>query len=302
MSVHINGANISDIYHGNDYIESVYKGSDLIFDNSDILKKYVEGRTSFVVPKETTNLRPYCFYGWDTLKTIKFEEPCQITEISDSCFENCTSLINIQLPDSLSGKLSARCFANCQSLQEIVVPNGVTELGDRCFQFCNYLRNVTIPNTVTIIEDNCFDGCWRLKNITIPKSVQSLGFSCFYGCSTLQSIEIPNSVQSIGGQCFIENISLNIVVFEEPCQITELPRSCFRECESLTEITIPSSVKKIDSNCFGDSYAPNTTLTTIYINKSTDSIAGAPWGATNATVIWNDDYSEDERGDSEPQA
>ena len=51
MSGYINGANISDIYHGNDYIETVYKGNELIFDNSDILKKYLQGSSTFVIPK-----------------------------------------------------------------------------------------------------------------------------------------------------------------------------------------------------------------------------------------------------------
>ena len=34
-------------------------------------------------------------------------------------------------------------------------------------------------------------------------------------------------------------------------------------------------------------FAGCTNLETITINKSEGSVSGAPWGATNATVVWN---------------
>ena len=165
MSAVVNGFNISEIYNGNDYIHTVYKGSDLVFDNTDILKRYIEGSINFAIPSGVTKIRNFSF--------------------------------------------------------------------------------------------NSFS---QLQSVTIPNSVTSLGSSCFYYCSALQS-----------------------VTFEEPCQITEIPSSCFSGCSSLTSITIPSSVETINTTNF--KYCTN--LTTITINKPTDSIAGAPWGATNATIVWN---------------
>ena len=146
---------------------------------------------------------------------------------------------------------------------------------------------MTFEEDCQITELQGFYSCSSLQSITIPNSVTSLGGSCFNDCSSLQSITIPNSVTSLGDDCFNSCSNLSEVTFEEDCQITKIPYGCFSYCSSLESITIPSSVETIDSYCFGSSWSPNTSLTTIYVNKPQDSIAGAPWGATNATVIWN---------------
>ena len=67
-----------------------------------------------------------------------------------------------------------------------------------------------------------------------------------------------------------------------PHGVTELRARCFDNC-IMTTIVIPETVQTVYSDAFTN--CPN--LTTITINKPTDSIAGAPWGATNANVEWN---------------
>ena len=66
--------------------------------------------------------------------------------------------------------------------------------------------------------------------------------------------------------------------------ITEILSNTFDSCTSLTNITIPSSITSIDSTAF----IKCTNLTQITVNKAQDSISGAPWGATNATVTWQE--------------
>ena len=53
-------------------------------------------------------------------------------------------------------------------------------------------------------------------------------------------------------------------------------------CSSLRSITIPNSVNEIESWAFRDC----TALTGITVNKAQNSISGAPWGATNASIQW----------------
>jgi hypothetical protein len=79
----------------------------------------------------------------------------------------------------------------------------------------------------------------------------------FAGCNSLASITIPNSVTNIGNYAFFS-------------------------CTALTSITIPNSVTTIENYTF----AGCDKLTSITINKPANSISGAPWGATNATVTW----------------
>ena len=287
MSGYFNGLNIEEIYHGNDYIESVYKGDELIFDNSDILKKYIEGRSSFTIPKEATGLRPACFFGWDNLKKITFEKPCQLKSLNEACFQRCRSLQSIIIPNSVQ-YFYHYTFAECESLSEVVFEDGFefkqTGALGYTFQDCSSLKTIILPNTTPSLGYYCFDGCKSLQSITIPNSVTGLGYGCFRYCESLQSITIPNSVTGLGDYCFQGCKLLTNIIFEDECQITKIPRYCFQH-SPMTKITIPSSVTTID----GYGFNRCAQLTTIYVDKPTDSISGAPWGATNATVIWNDD-------------
>jgi drug/metabolite transporter superfamily protein YnfA len=64
--------------------------------------------------------------------------------------------------------------------------------------------------------------------------------------------------------------------------VKSIGRYAFANCVALTSMDIPSNVEAIDSETFSNS----SNLTTITINKPQGSISGAPWGATNATVVW----------------
>ena len=241
------------------------------------------------------------------VKTVVIGENSQLKTISNSCFNSCSSLQSITLPNSVTS-LGDNCFYNC-GLTSINIPNSVISIENKCFQSCSALETVTFeePCQITELPANCFNECSSLQSITIPNSVTSLVKSCFYNCNELQSINIPNTIKSIGSSCFTQCSKLSEITFEEPCQITTLPWQCFYSCSSLKSFTIPSSVKTLEYGCFYQCYGltsitiPSSVttlgdecfgkcnnLTTIYIDKPTDSIAGAPWGATNATIIWND--------------
>ena len=118
--------------------------------------------------------------------------------------------------------------------------------------------DAVIPNGVTSIADNAFYYCTGLTSIEIPSSLTSINNSAFYGCTGLTSIEIPSSVTSINN-------------------------NAFSGCTGLTSIEIPSSVTSIGITAFNGC----TNLTAITVHKAEGSITGAPWGATNATVVWD---------------
>lgn len=87
--------------------------------------------------------------------------------------------------------------------------------------------------------------------------VTEIEYSAFHSCESLTSVIIPEGV-------------------------TEISSISFSNCKSLTSITIPSSVDHIGKNVFEGCKS----LTTINVNKPQDSISGAPWDATKATVNW----------------
>ena len=124
-----------------------------------------------------------------------------VTHLGDYCFENCSKLQNINIPDSVTS-FGDYCFDNCSKLQNINIPDSVTSFGDDCFAYCCSLQSINIPDSVTSFGDYCFEYCSKLQNINIPDSVTSLGIGCFKMCSALQDITIPNSVTSFGYDCF----------------------------------------------------------------------------------------------------
>jgi len=81
--------------------------------------------------------------------------------------------------------LGWECFDNCTGLTSVTIPDSVTSLGYACFYNCTGLTSVTIPDSVTSLENECFEECTALTSVTIPDSVTSLGEECFYRCSSL---------------------------------------------------------------------------------------------------------------------
>ena len=263
-------------------------------------------------------------YGFDNLQYLQTVElPSGITQIGKiktidegygfiyneySGFSSCYSLTSINIPNTVI-RLEDGCFKGCSSLQSITISNSVTSMGSSCFAGDGWTDNgyelsVTFeePCQMTYIPNSCFYGQLQLKSFTIPSSVKSLRSNCFQGTG-LTSITIPNTVETMTEIEIVTNLfgdteeresnwqftgceNLTEVIFEEPCQIKKLPDYCFNSCKLLTEITIPSSVEEIGEECFAPHWEATEPIT-ITINKPEGSIAGAPWGATNATIVWN---------------
>ena len=65
--------------------------------------------------------------------------------------------------------------------------------------------------------------------------------------------------------------------------VTQIDFYTFDKCVQLTSITLSNSITDIHPQAFSDCI----NLTTINVPWSEGEVAGAPWGATNATINYN---------------
>ena len=230
--------------------------------SDDKIIMYFGNNEKLVIPDSFIEIGTFC--GYTSFKQIS------IAKIGNSAFNNCSSLTQITIPDTVT-EIGWGAFKNCSSLKEITIPNSITEIRDSTFSDCSSLTQITIPDSiicirhyafsncssltqihisdnVTEIGDHAFDGCFSLTKIVIPNGVTEIGWETFKDCSSLKEINIPNSITKIGDNAFEGCSSLTKIAI--PNGVTEIGCEAFKDCSSLKKINIPNSITKIGENAF----------------------------------------------------
>ena len=87
-----------------------------------------------------------------------------VTSLSDSCFENCTTLTTVVLPDSLKS-IGKGAFRNCTALRGIKIPESVRRIGIEAFYGCTALEAVCLSDALEYVGPGTFGDCNRLYYI-----------------------------------------------------------------------------------------------------------------------------------------
>ena len=206
-----------------------------------------------------------------------------VTRIEGFAFRDCTSLLSVTIPNSVTG-IGSSAFSGCTALSGVTIPKSVTSIGDYVFKDCTglteinwYAENVkdfspynavfsnagtsgdgidiAFGNSVKSIPAYLFYGIGsnpyktpKIKTVTIGKGVTSIGISAFRECTLVSSIVIPNSVTSIGSSAFNGCTSLSGVTV--PNGVTSIGHYTFMDCDELKSITLPSSLKSVGKQAF----------------------------------------------------
>ena len=117
--------------------------------------------TSITIPgtlEESATALSNAFKGNSALQTVVFEEGSLVTALN-ATFQNCTSLKEIVLPESITA-INSNSFNGCTALERVVLPNVQTIAGN-AFLNCTALRSVEIGSgeMADITSTTAFKGC-----------------------------------------------------------------------------------------------------------------------------------------------
>ena len=87
----------------------------------------------------------------------------QVTRIGINAFNQCMSLTNVIIPNSVMS-IGGWAFANC-IFKSITIPDSVTSIEDYAFEN-GVLTSIAIGNGVTSIGQTAFSSCYRLTDVT----------------------------------------------------------------------------------------------------------------------------------------
>lgn len=178
----------------------------------------------------------------DCTGLVNVSLPDTISYITDETFSGCTSLKNINL-DNLE-HIGTEAFHTCENLADVSFRDSGVGIGKWAFAGCDSLTELIIPKN-SGISSNAFGGCLGLTSVNILDGTTGIGLGAFYCCGNLVSVTIPDSVTHIGYDAFRE--------VNENCIIYGAPGSCAEEYANTAGIQfVAVSAKSISD---GEPYA-----------------------------------------------
>lgn len=242
--------------------------------------------------KKATNLKEVIFDVEDLTQA-------KLTNIPEEAFTDCTDLVTVQLPPSIT-EIGKSAFAGCTSLESIILPEKLRVIQDETFRGCTALKELELPASITGVANTAF---YQNKNTHIK--VNS-GNTSFVDCDCVLLNKLPTdgdkyiilyakkdaaadsifnaetpqyAIQSIGFEAFESNESIKNIKI--PDGVTALKSGCFQQSSVETAI-LPDSVTEIESYAF--SYC--TKLSSITLPEYVESYyPGFLKGTTNLSEI-----------------
>jgi len=217
---------------------------------------------SVVIPASVKTIGSSAFANCPVLSSVSLPE--NLVSIGRGAFASCTSLGYIAVHNV--SELPDDCFNGCTKLETVALPEHLEVIGSNCFANCPSLKSITMPDTVTTMGSGAFYNCTSLANVYFSNSLETISDYAFYNCSLISEAVIPNSVNAVGKYAFFDCISLRNVIL--PSGVTYLGDHCFDGCSAVTEIQLPADTEKIGDYAFANCFA----LESMDIPENTASI------------------------------
>lgn len=187
------------------------------------------------------------FYDMPKLKSVDLGTG--IMRIGSNSFQNCESLCEISIPDSVIRIGSnvtddTKCpFSGCSSLENVIFNEDKTEFTGGCFEGTPWLENQRNGEAYAVIHDRVTGGGNAEGSVVIDKGFE-IAEMAFMNNDKITEVTIGGNIDTIGFAAFIGCDSLKNVVIEDG--VVTIEKSSFYACPSLEQITIPDSVQIIE--------------------------------------------------------
>ncbi len=148
--------------------------------------------------------------------------PSALAYIGDSAFSGCSSLLDVTLPDTVTG-IGSFAFRNAglwtdakdavyagnwlvgckeDAAGVMDVADGTVGIANYAFYNCRYISGVTVPDSVRSIGRGAFYNCRKLESATLPTGLTVLEDYTFYHCDALTLPTLPAGLTGIGRSAF----------------------------------------------------------------------------------------------------
>lgn len=192
-------------------------------------------------------------------------------------------------PSQIANQISGFDLSEDQLLKQLIersietfeVPNGITKIGSQLCNRWSSLKKVVIPEGVISIGSSAFKES-GITEIDLPSSLEIIGSQAFWECEALKTITLPENIKTLGKNLFYESGLESIIL---PASITSLGET-FHYARNLKNVTFKGTPSSISSSAFEGC----DNLILINVPWAEGEVTGAPWGAANATIVYN--YSE----------
>lgn len=228
----------------------------------------------FTLIKSPKNLTVYA--KWSEISFTVYDTYAEVKGCSGE-------MESIVIPSHYQGKpvtsIARDAFENCTSLKNITIPNTVTTIGDGAFtrvynlyyqgtieDWCKNplyrvmwyadhffidgieLTEITIPQSITEIKEHTFDGFENVTTFNLHSGITKICNAAFRNCSKLKEINIPLGITEICSGAFSSCTALTKVT---GCKnVLYIGQTVFEFCDKLEIVEIGNKIISIGFNTF----------------------------------------------------
>lgn len=175
-------------------------------------------------------------YSGDLVDAIipHFYKGLPVTEVGSKAFYNCTTLVNVSLPESIT-KISEYAFSGCSLLKSFELPSNLVSIGDYAFSSDQSLTYFHLPASLESIGRGCFAYSNSINEMTFAEGIKLTTLSTYaFIYNVFSTIRIPEGVTSTDFDIFQSNASLTTVYI--PLSLTTIGDSTFSNCPNISDI------------------------------------------------------------------